>query len=299
MLQNAREITRRTSGRSRLVLLLAQASFTRPLFAAACRLLLGRFTSDGRIAFEYFINGIRRRAFLRVAHLQADLYSALELAVRDLYRLGDLPEPRFIIDGGGNTGMFTLAAAARWPHAELKICEPVPHNLAILAEHLRINSIKGELLPIALGRSPGKARFYCRGATQGSFSPDLPYESVIDVPVATLSQVYEPHAACPSLVKLDIEGAEVEVLDEFLERPRQQIAIIGELHLRQVYKPHVMDLLQRKGWSSIFFEESENYSQFHFFSPDYARKGFPRFEQLNTRCRSSDLRTPNAQLDHQ
>jgi FkbM family methyltransferase len=196
----------------------------------------------------------------------------MELAVRDLYRLDQLPEPTFIVDGGGNTGMFTLEATARWPDAKLKICEPVPHNLETLAENLRMNSVEGELIPVALGGTAGLAKFYCRGATQGSFSSDLPYHSVIEVKVSTLSEVCQGYENERILIKLDIEGAEVAVLHEFLQRRREQTTIIGELHLRQKSKPKVMDLLQRNGWQTHFFEESENYSQFHFFSPDLVQR---------------------------
>jgi hypothetical protein len=64
--------------------------------------------------------------------LRSDLQSALELGVDDCYCLGRLKEPEFVVDGGGNTGLFTLAACARWPKASIVVCEPVPANLKIL-----------------------------------------------------------------------------------------------------------------------------------------------------------------------
>jgi FkbM family methyltransferase len=272
MLRNAQLILRRTSGRSRMILLLAQATVSRPLFAKVCLGLLNRFAHEGKVEFHYLIGSVHRRAFLRLAQLEADLYSAMELAIRDIYRLATLPAPKFIVDGGGNTGMFTLSAAALWPAARFKICEPVPHNLAVLKEHLEINSIQAELLPVALGGTAGRLPFYCRGATQGSISPDLPYHSIIEVPVVTLSEICQSNSERPELIKLDIEGAEVAVLHEFLEKPHEQTIIIGELHLRQKFKPEIQTLAQSTGWNTHFFEESENYSQFHFFSSDFSRR---------------------------
>src|SRR5262249_32006718 len=179
MFPNARRILRGTKGRSRLMFLIAQASLSRPRLAGPCRSLLRRFARCGRLPFDYLINGRRRHAFLRLEHLGGDLYSAMELAVGNLYRLEKLPKPDLVIDGGANTGLFTLAAAARWPEARIRVCEPVPHNLAIVDEHLRINSVQAEVLPVALGGAAGRATFYCRQANQGSFDPTEPYHSVI------------------------------------------------------------------------------------------------------------------------
>jgi FkbM family methyltransferase len=197
----------------------------------------------------------------------------MELAVGNLYRLEELPRPDLVIDGGANTGLFTLAAAARWPTARLRVCEPVPHNLAIVDEHLRINSVQADLLPVALGAAPGRAKFYCRQANQGSFDPHEPFHSVIEVPVATLSELCDNSTAGATVIKLDIEGAEVAVLSEFLQEPRRRTAVIGELHQQRTRKPEVMDLLKASGWRGYFFQEDDKNSQFHFFSPDLAGVG--------------------------
>lgn len=270
MFQQARRIIRHSSGSSRIKLLAATASYSRPMLAGPCSLLLRRFARDGKLEIQYRTNGQSRRIFLRTSQLRSDLCSALELAVGDCYRLGVMPEPELIIDGGGNTGLFTLAAAARWPQAKVTICEPVPDNLAVLQEHLQLNHLKAEVLPICLGAAAGHARFYCREANQGSFSNDLPYTSEIKVRVRTLSDVCGDLTGRPTLIKLDIEGAEVDVLEEFLRWPRQRMTIIGELHRTRQQKPRLSDLLRRHRWKSHFFDESEHCSQFHLFSPDVA-----------------------------
>jgi FkbM family methyltransferase len=270
MFTQARQIIRRTSGLSRLKLLMATASFSRPWLAGPCSLFLRLLSRDGKLSIQYRTNGLPRRIFLRLAHLQSDLCSALELAVGDCYSLSGLKEPAFIVDGGGNTGLFTLAALARWPRAHVVICEPVPDNLAILKEHLAINGAQAELLPVCLGGAEGRAQFYCREANQGSFDADLPYRSVIEVRVQTLSEICRGHEDEEILVKLDIEGAEIEVLEEFLSQPRPRTTIIGELHRHQSQKSTVCEILKHSGWRARFLHEDGETSQFQLFSTDMA-----------------------------
>jgi len=264
----ARQIVRRTSGFSRLALLTATASYSRPRLAGVCSALLKSLARDGKVAIRYRTNGLSRKIFLRLAHLQSDLCSALELAVNDCYRLNDLGDQEFIVDGGGNTGLFTLAAHAHWPQSELNVCEPVPENLAILRQNLVANRVNARVFPICLGGEVGTARFYCREANQGSFNPEPAYENEIDVPVRTLSGICCGKDGKKTLIKLDIEGAEVEVMKEFLRVPRNKTTIVGELHDQKRQKPILCEILNKSGWRTRFIHEDEQCSQFQFFSPD-------------------------------
>jgi FkbM family methyltransferase len=270
MFTQARNIIRRTSGLSRVKLLLAAASFSRPWLAGPCSLFLRLLSRNGKLSIRYRTNALQRKIFLRMAHLESDFCSAIELAVGDCYCLGGIREPTFIVDGGGNTGLFTLAALAHWPQAEVVICEPVPDNLAILKEHLAINNAQAEILPVCLGGAAGRARFYCREANQGSFDADLPYRSVIDVRVQTLSEVCRGHDEGETLVKLDIEGAEIDVLQEFLREPRPRTTIIGELHHHESRKSTVSEILKNAGWRAQFLQEDGETSQFRLSSAKLA-----------------------------
>jgi hypothetical protein len=126
------------------------------------------------------------------------------------------------------------------------------------------------VLPVALGGSPGKARFYCREANQGSFSADLPFQSQIEVRVQTLSEICRGHDGQETLIKLDIEGAEVEALKEFLSFERCRTTIVGELHQQQIQKPKLCQLVERAGWKAMFINEDTHCSHFHLFSSDRA-----------------------------
>jgi FkbM family methyltransferase len=227
---------------------------------------------DGKLAIRYRMSGLSRRAFLRMAHLQSDLCVALELAVSDSYRLNQLNEPEFVVDGGGNTGLFTLAASARWPRARFVVCEPVPSNLDILKQNLALNGITAEVFPLCLGGAPGRARFYCREAMAGSFSPEIPYTSVIEVGIITLSDICRGHEGQEILIKLDIEGAEVAVMGEFLHIPRKKTTIIGELHDHDRQSAPLIHLAEKSGWRVRFLRVDTQHSNFQLFSPDLARQ---------------------------
>jgi FkbM family methyltransferase len=264
----ARTIVRHTFGISRLALLTATASYSRPRLAGVCSVFLKSLARDGRLTIRYQTNGKPRKIFLRLAHLQSDLCSALELAINDCYRLNDLGDQEFIVDGGGNTGLFALAAQARWPHSNITVCEPVPDNLQILQANLSANRVSARILPICLGGEAGTARFYCREANQGSFSQKPAYSAVIDVSVGTLSEICRDNNGKKTLIKLDVEGAEVDVIREFLRVPWRNTTIVGELHDQSRQKPVLCEILKNSHWRARFIREDEHCSQFQFFSPD-------------------------------
>ncbi|MBI3870625.1 MAG: FkbM family methyltransferase [Verrucomicrobia bacterium] len=241
---------------------------TRPWSAPICGPVLKMLSEQGRLDVRFSLQDQERRAFLRLSELPFDLQSFMELAVGDCYRLAELPTPDLIVDGGGNTGMFLLAAQARWPRARLISCEPVPQNLELLQEHARINRLHVDAMGVCLGGRSGETAFYCREANQGSFSPELAYDRVISVDVVPLSRVCRPAPGDRTLIKLDIEGAEVEVLEEFLERDWTRTTIVGELHHQAESRMRLTPLLQRRGWTGRLFDISERCAQFHLFSPD-------------------------------
>jgi FkbM family methyltransferase len=200
-------------------------------------------------------------AMLRLKHLDSDMQSVLELAVGDRYRLAQLPEPDLIIDGGANTGLFTVAAAARWPNAKIIAFEPVPHNVAMIRRHIEWNSLEDtvEIHEAALANRRGSLDFYLRGANEGSFSSTPGWNSIIKVPLRALHEVLKQKQFCSLLIKLDIEGAEVEVLQGlFEEEISNNVTIVLELHEISRNRGFVENLAVRYGLHLEFFEEAEH-----------------------------------------
>src|SRR5437763_7469187 len=105
------------SGFSLMKILLAVVANGRPALRLVALGLLKVFAPGSTISYTYVVGNRKLKGFLRWEHLTSDLQSALELAIGDCYRMNKIPNPDFIVDGGANTGLFTLAAAARWPIA--------------------------------------------------------------------------------------------------------------------------------------------------------------------------------------
>jgi FkbM family methyltransferase len=245
------------SGLSLVKVLLAVLANSRPRARLLAHGLLKLLAPGPSVSYQYKIGDSKLIGFLRWKDIDSDLQSALELAIADRYRLNQIPRPDFIIDGEANTGLFTLAAAIRWPGVPIVAFEPVPSNLEAIRSHLEANHV-GNLVriePVALAGVDGSKRFFLRDANQGSFSDDLSADEAIDVSCRALAQYLPSDTEMLKLIKLDIEGAEVEVLDALFEiGGTKKTIIVMELHNTPVTRPWIEELAHRIGFTLEFLE---------------------------------------------
>lgn len=134
-------------------------------------------------------------------------------------------------DVGANVGSFTvLASAVRG--ARTLAFEPVASTFADLAANIAVNQI-GHLVKanrLALGREPGELRFTTNHDTTNRVAVADDTSSVQCVRVDSLDG--QLAGDVPTLIKIDVEGWEQEVLDgatQALEAP-SLIAVILELN---------------------------------------------------------------------
>ena len=121
----------------------------------------------------------------------------------------------YFIDGGANVGLFTLIAADRVGNCGVvAACEPVTRTAAILKNNVSLNGYYWvEVHDVALSDRAGTASLTAFGGDDSGLSSFAPAESngsEMTVPTITLNQLAERRT--PSLVKLDLEGAEVKAL---------------------------------------------------------------------------------------
>ena len=121
-----------------------------------------------------------------------------------------------VIDVGANIGVVAAYAAMRVGTAGRVVAiEPAADNLRVLTENLRRNDLANvEVIDAAAGRRRESRQFYLRGdvSAVNSLFPESCYASVTattEVSVAPIDDLVEGGA---DLVKVDVEGAELDVL---------------------------------------------------------------------------------------
>jgi len=132
----------------------------------------------------------------------------------------DLPpfQPKVIYDLGANIGVASLYFSSLYPDAEIYGFEPMPANYEVCALNYR-NLSKGRAFPWAVGARTGTAIFECLNDPRGSrlqggiTDPPLRTERQIEVQVyAVADLVRQQKLAAPDFLKIDVEGAELDVL---------------------------------------------------------------------------------------
>lgn len=146
-----------------------------------------------------------------------------------------------VVDVGANIGNHTLYFA-RVMQAQVLAVEPEPHNSTCLMLNIVVNRLaqRVQVVRKAIGERPGTARLQMNvEANFGSFSarPEanpsrtaVQDDLAVNVPVTTLDELLAGmlERQPPSILKLDIEGMELEALRgavTVLERARPLVAV--------------------------------------------------------------------------
>ncbi|MEO8736025.1 MAG: FkbM family methyltransferase [Edaphobacter sp.] len=257
---------------SSLKLILAVGTSSRPKYRGIFLQLLKPFVYKGEITVRHRCYERFHQTTLRISDLEADSMSTRELCVSDIYRLDRNFRPDIVIDGGGNIGLFTLRAAAsilpgNETPVKFVICEPLPRNIAQIQKHLKMNELEAEVMGVCLGGSRRAIPFYCRGANESSFDSDEAYDNVMEIPVVLLQDAIGTHSAERILIKLDIEGMEIETLGAFLPQERRAVYIVGELHNYPVNASLMERMFRDCGWILELFDIDQKTSSFRACSP--------------------------------
>jgi FkbM family methyltransferase len=158
-----------------------------------------------------------------------------EIFIAECYRTPIAKRAPIIIDAGANIGLATLYFKRNFPDAFISCIEPEPNAYARLEDNVRRNKLTRVVLyNKALGRRPGILDF--RWSSSRLASPIAGRDSAVSestaVEVIPLSSLVKGPI---DLLKLDVEGAETEVIKDLVET--RGIGQIGILLLE--YHHHV------------------------------------------------------------
>lgn len=146
-----------------------------------------------------------------------------------------------VFDVGANVGAYALLFG-HWTGARGRVFafEPSPSAFAGLSGHVRLNGLTGIVTPVqaAVGAQP-EVRPFVVAPTAGEGRLATPLDgdrTTVPVPVTTIDEFCRREQVTPDLIKIDVEGAELDVLRgarETIARTRGRLALFVELHPAQ------------------------------------------------------------------
>jgi FkbM family methyltransferase len=145
-----------------------------------------------------------------------------------------------IIDIGANSGVFSLIAKSQNPRAEVIAIEPVPLNFEILWKNIKKNKFRIHAEPVALSDKEGVAKMFMLKDRLNYMTSvnDNRYEKhpeiaqghevlEIEVPIKPFKFLESKyHLSNVDLIKIDVEGHELEVLTSMLPVIRRDLPTI-------------------------------------------------------------------------
>lgn len=151
---------------------------------------------------------------------------------------GVSPEMRFVRDSvlhagakvfeiGGHHGCTAvILARSVGPQGRVVVCEPVPGNVAIIREQIRLNGLDNVVVvPEAIGAQSGHVTV--RDISNGAVSTA---GDGVGVPLTTIDALVERTGIMPDLIKIDVEGYEIDVLRGAARTLQRHPALQVEVH---------------------------------------------------------------------
>jgi FkbM family methyltransferase len=142
------------------------------------------------------------------------------------------------LDVGANVGAYSLLLG-QWVGSSGAVFafEPAPAAHDGLQRHIRLNGLDAIVTPLraAAGAASATARFVVEstgGESRLATAADAT-ATTVDVPVTTIDEFCAREHVTPDFIKIDVEGAELDVLRgarETIRRTRGRLALFVEMH---------------------------------------------------------------------
>ena len=126
--------------------------------------------------------------------------------------LGEIGTGSVFFDIGANVGYYSiLASRLAGPTGRIAAFEPLIRNLAYLQRHVEINGADNvQVLPFAIS-SDNSIVSFSTGADSAMGHLDAEGDGDMLVPTVTLDEISDRLGLVPDVIKIDVEGAEMDV----------------------------------------------------------------------------------------
>lgn len=172
---------------------------------------------------------LKERPFRVCLRGRTDLEVLHEIAIEDEYALSDLVDAQVIVDLGAHVGFASLRLLAAHPEATVLAVEADPYLLSQLEENVR--GLPVTVVHAAVSGKTGERLLYrsTNSSWGNSLRRTLPWQEPVVVSSTSLDDLLDTAGLeYVDLLKMDIEGAEWEVLGESI--PDRVGTLVGEFH---------------------------------------------------------------------
>lgn len=179
--------------------------------------------------------------------------------LKDNLQVGDV-----VVEIGGHIGLHSLVIREKiGEEGKLSVFEPEPENREILEKNLELNGFTGvEVNEHAISNQKGEADFHLDDKNTGAASLKSGHgKEKITVPLITLEE-YLNNSSIEKidLVKIDVEGAELDVLEGMDLENKRYSKILIEIHWERIEEHKWEQKMQNSNFqaSDIFGNNLEN-----------------------------------------
>jgi FkbM family methyltransferase len=173
-----------------------------------------------------------------------------EIYYKKIYNSKQIESFKFICDVGAHIGLFTLWVSRMAPSSKIKAIEPNSTNFKFLSKNISVNHLEHRVQPlnVAAGDKNAKVELWTSKISRGDGSiVKRPYSKSIEhqlVSMCPLDDILSNEKNC-DLIKIDAEGAEVDIF-KGLQRTFKKInRIIMELHISLIQVTEIYQILAR------------------------------------------------------
>lgn len=154
-----------------------------------------------------------------------------EVLLRNGYDLDKVEfNPEMIIDCGAHIGIFSLLAKSKFPTTPVMAFEPNPQNVSYLRRQIEGNRLDIRLFDAAVSTKTSEMNFLFHTSHSGRLDHNSNSNEGTKVQIIDLPKVITELMLSSLLLKIDVEGEELEILPILVPKLPKQAAVFFETH---------------------------------------------------------------------